>query len=102
MANSTASLHRVRIHLVGAGLKRLLRHGSERIQGCESYANEQQRDCYANVSPSPSRDRALGDPPLGRKQPQAIGEMPRSSNDADHIKQELPRYEQLMLNFSEC
>src|SRR6266436_2827158 len=79
----------------------LLRHQEERTHCQRSDQNERCSDGEADVAESAAGRVSRRNAPFGGKQPQSIGEMPRSAENAHAIKSDRPTVLKFQLHFAE-
>src|SRR4029453_3888824 len=90
-------------HDAGAyGIDRLFgKAGAHRIQGCETDCAHEQEKGQAHSKKSGAGGFSGDDAPLGEEEPDAVGEVPRSGDQADHVEDEQRRVIELLLYFAE-
>ena len=87
--------------LVVLGPDRLLRRIQKRAHGKRSHRDKQQSDKEADVAEAAPGRVPGGDAPLGREQPQAVGEVPGSAEDPNSVKRYGPGVLKFQLHFAE-
>src|SRR5882672_10128761 len=85
----------------GARFNWLLRARPERSQAGQSRAGQNEKECQTQHQKSLPRPFPGNDPPLRRKQPDAISEVPRSRDQPRNIKKEKGCLEHFPLHLAE-
>src|SRR6266576_386225 len=74
---------------------------AHRIESCEPHCAHEKEEAQAHAKESAARGFSGNDAPLRAEQPNAIGEMPGSTDQADYVKHQQRRFVEFLLNFAE-